>query len=168
MTRPLIVTAELAPHDHKWLNALRKRHFPPERNQLDAHVTMFHAIPPSAQSEVEGLLRDAARQRAPDAMISGLMDLGGGVAFRIRSPDLDRIRGDIADRLHGLLTAQDMAGWNAHVTIQNKAERQAAVALRKSLEDGFEPRPLAFSGLGLHRYMGGPWEKVRIWSFRGF
>ena len=31
----------------------------------------------------------------------------------------------------------------------------------------FQPRPLAISGLGLHRYLGGPWEKLAIYPFRG-
>jgi len=43
MAGPLIVTAELAPEDFAWLDALRRHHFPPERNQLRAHLTMFHA-----------------------------------------------------------------------------------------------------------------------------
>ena len=36
-----------------------------------------------------------------------------------------------------------------------------------TLEQGFEPRPLRISGLGLHRYLGGPWEPLGIYKFRG-
>ena len=60
MAGPLIVTAELGPEDFAWLNGLRRQHFPPERNQLAAHLTMFHAIPPSAESELRQILRNAA------------------------------------------------------------------------------------------------------------
>ena len=95
------------------------------------------------------------------------MDLGGGVAFRIVSPDLDRLREDLAHGLHGLLGAQDSGGWRPHVTIQNKVAPKVARALIASLERGFVPRPLAISGLGLHRYLGGPWETLAVYPFRG-
>lgn len=95
------------------------------------------------------------------------MDLGGGVAFRIVSPGLDRIRRELTHDLHGLLGAQDSGGWRPHITIQNKVAPTVARALLMSLERDFRPRPLAIKGLGLHRYMGGPWEDVGVWSFRG-
>ena len=56
------------------------------------------------------------------------MDLGGGVAFRVVSPDLDRIREELADDFHGLLGAQDCGGWRPHVTIQNKVAPKEARA----------------------------------------
>jgi hypothetical protein len=95
------------------------------------------------------------------------MDLGGGVAFRVVSPELDRIREDLARDLHGLFGAQDRGGWRPHITIQNKVAPKVARALLASLERGFRPRPLAIRGFGLHRYLGGPWENVASWSFRG-
>jgi len=94
------------------------------------------------------------------------MDLGGGVAFRVVSDDLDAIRGEIADGLHGLLGAQDAQGWRPHVTIQNKVAPKLARELRLSLEKEFEPRPLKISGLALHRYLGGPWESLGVYAFR--
>ena len=95
------------------------------------------------------------------------MGLDGGVAFRIVSPELDALRDELAGDLHGLLGAQDAGGWRPHVTIQNKAEPKAAGALRRSLEQAFEPRPLHIAGLGLHRYLGGPWQSLAIYKFRG-
>ena len=162
----LIVTAEFGPEDFAWLNTLRTLHFPPERNQLPAHLTLFHAIPPSAEQELRTRLREAASGPAPGARIIGLMDLGGGVAFRVVSDDLDSIRGEIADDLHGLLSAQDSRGWRPHVTIQNKVAPKLARELRQSIEKGFGPRPLKISGLALHRYLGGPWEPLGRYAFR--
>jgi len=95
------------------------------------------------------------------------MDLGEGVAFRIVSPDLDRIRGELAAHLHGLLSAQDSGGWRPHVTIQNKVPPKAARALIAELQRSFQPRPLKISGLGLHRYLSGPWETLAVYPFRG-
>lgn len=167
MTGALIVTAGLGPADQAHFDRLRREHFPPERNHLSAHLTMFHALSPSSEAEVRAALRDEATGPVPGAEVAGLIDLGGGVAFRIRSPDLEILRAELADRFHGLLTAQDAGGWRPHVTIQNKAEPAAAKRLKAELESGFAPRPLAIASLELHRYLGGPWEPLGRYPFRG-
>ena len=93
MAGPLIVTAELRPADFAWLNDLRRRHYPAERNRVPAHLTMFHALPPSAEYEIRQLLANDVEQRLRRAHGSaGVMNLGGGVALRIASEDLDTIR----------------------------------------------------------------------------
>jgi hypothetical protein len=163
----LIVTAELGQADLAWLDGLRKRHFPPERNHLQAHLTMFHALPPSAESEARARLAALAELPPPKALVAGLMDLGGGVAYRIVSDDLDRVRAELREGFHGLLSAQDSGGWRPHVTIQNKVPPRSARELRETLDRGFQERPLAISGLGLHRYLGGPWERLAVHQFRG-
>jgi hypothetical protein len=163
----LIVIAEMAPADLAWLDRLRRTHYPPERNHLPAHLTMFHALPPSSEGEVRRSLARAAAERPPRASIEGLMNLGGGVAFRIVSPELDAIRSELAVDFHGLLSAQDSVGWRPHVTIQNKATVKAARELLTNLERDFRPRSLGIVGLGLHRYLGGPWERLENYSFRG-
>ncbi|WP_205481675.1 2'-5' RNA ligase family protein [Sphingomonas arenae] len=163
----LIITAELGPQDFAWLDTQRRAYFPPERNQLSAHLTMFHALPPTSEAEVRRELGRLAANPAPRALVAGLMNLGRGVAYRIASDDLTRIRNELAECFRGLLTAQDAQGWRPHVTIMNKAEPAAAKALLRKLESTFAPRPLAVRGLGLHRYLGGPWEPLGSWSFRG-
>ncbi|HET7816362.1 MAG TPA: 2'-5' RNA ligase family protein [Sphingomicrobium sp.] len=167
MAGPLIVTAELGRDDFAWLEGLRRRHYPPERNRVPAHLTMFHGLPPSAEAEVRGLLARLAERRPPNAFVAGVMDLGGGVAFRVASDELGLLRREMAERLAGLLTAQDKAGWSAHVTIQNKVAPRDARALAMALGSTYDRRPLRIAGLGLHRYLGGPWETLRTFPFRG-
>jgi hypothetical protein len=167
MAGALIVTAELGASDQAWFDRLRTAHFPPARNFLSAHLTMFHALPPTSESEVRQRLADAARDPPPPAEIAGVMSLGRGVAYRISSPALTQIRETLARAFHGLLSAQDAQGWRPHITVQNKVEPSVARALMAQLQEGFEARPLAISGLGLHRYLGGPWEMVRTYPFRG-
>ena len=164
---PLIVTAQMAAADFAWLDRQRRAYFPAERNVLHAHLTMFHALPPSAEEEVR---RELARQAAgpkPQARIAGLLNLGRGVAYRVVSDDLERVRREIASHFHGSLSAQDGQGWRPHVTIQNKVEPATARGLLRELEAEFEPRSLGIDGLSLHRYLGGPWERLGTWSFRG-
>ena len=128
---------------------------------------MFHAIPPSAEAELRQILLSFATLAPPRARIAGLMNLGGGVAFRVASDELSAIRSEIAARLYGLLTAQDASGWSPHVTIQNKVPPRDAKALMIALGDRYDGRPLHLPALGLHRYLGGPWETLQKYSFRG-
>ncbi|MEO7821727.1 MAG: 2'-5' RNA ligase family protein, partial [Sphingomicrobium sp.] len=125
----LIVAAEFAPADFAALDRLRRAHFPPERNLLPAHLTLFHALPPSAEAELKRHLARLAGEFAPTAMLDAPYSLGQGVAFRVRSPALDAIRANLAEHFHGSLTAQDAGGWRAHVTIQNKVKSSEANAL---------------------------------------
>jgi hypothetical protein len=166
MAGALIVTAEIAHGDFSWIEGLRRAHYPVDRNQVPAHLTMFHALPPSAETELRSRLGQAVRRPRPTAAIAGLMDLGGGVALRVVSTDLDRIREDLARDLQGLLGVQDSGGWRPHITIQNKVPPKVARALKQQLEQGFTPRPLAIGGLGIHRYLEGPWERVAVYPFR--
>ena len=167
MAGALIVTAEFGRGDFAWLEGLRRKHFPPERNRVPAHLTLFHALPPSAETEVRNLLARIAREAPPAARIDGVMDLGGGVAFRVVSSDLDRIREDLGGGLHGMLGPQDRGGWRPHITIQNKVAPRLARALAAELGRGFVSRALAVHGMGLHRYRDGPWETLATYAFRG-
>lgn len=165
---PLILTALLPKDLHRWATGLRTTHFPPERNFLEAHVTLFHAIPPQCEDELERLLKRLAGEFAPvDGYLAGLMSLGGGTAFKLESDGLLRLRDGIAEHLRGMLTGQDQHRPRLHVTIQNKVPSAEAKALQDQLEGTFEPRAIAFRGFGLHRYMGGPWEHIRDFAFRG-
>jgi len=158
---PLIVSALFGAEDFAWMDGLRRAHFPPERNQLDAHLTLFHHLPPSLEPELRQRLIQATRgASSPPATVSALMKLGRGVALRIDSPGLAIIRRDLADAFAGLLTPQDAGGWRAHVTIQNKVEPAGARRLHDRLAAGFAPRPIRIVGIGVWRYRGGPWEAV--------
>jgi hypothetical protein len=166
MARALIVTAEIAQGDFSWLEGLRRAHYPVERNQVPAHLTIFHALPPSIETELRGRLGRVVRRKPPNATIASLMDLGGGVAFRVVSSDLDNIRDELADELHGMLGAQDDRGWRPHITIQNKVAPKMARALKEQIERTFQPRPLAIVGLAINRYLDGAWERVAAYPFR--
>ena len=165
-TAPIIVSATFAPADFAWLDGLRRAHFPPERNVLPAHLTLFHHLPPSIEAELDRRLCAAVAEPAPRAEAAGLVSLGGGVAIRFASAALEAIRADLADAFAGLLTPQDRAGWRPHVTIQNKVAPATARALREDLEATFRPRPVRIVGLAAWWYRGGPWELIREHRFR--
>ena len=158
---PIIVTALFGARDQQWFDRQRRAYFPADRNQLDAHLTLFHHLPPGLADELRQRLAGETRGvPAPAARIVGPYSLGRGVAWRIESPGLAEIRGRLADAFAGLLTAQDRAGWRPHVTVQNKVTPAAAKALLAELACGFAPRPVTIAGLAAWWYRGGPWEPL--------
>ncbi len=158
---PIVVTALFGRNDQGWFDAQRAEFFPPERNVLAAHCTLFHHLPPSAADELKHRLTQETRGiRAPVARVGGLMSLGRGVAYRIESPALVAIRGGLAEAFAGLLTPQDAGGWRPHVTIQNKVTPSVAKLLLDRLARDFKPRNVELSGLATWWYRGGPWEPL--------
>ena len=158
---PIIVTALFGRQDQAWFDGLRREHFPAERNQLAAHLTLFHHLPPSSADELKHRLAQETRGvQAPPATIGGLMSLGGGVAYRIEAPALTAIRARLVEAFAGLLTPQDAGGWRPHVTVQNKVSSAVAKLLLAQLSQGFRPRTVEIAGLGCWWYRGGPWEPL--------
>ena len=165
---PFIITAKLPDGMEKWATALRRQHFPPERNYLAAHVTLFHALPPSAEGEIRRALAGIAAENSPvEGRLDGIMPLGRGTALKLSSSGILHIWEQLAGRFHGLLIPQDQHRPRLHVTIQNKVDPGAAKALQKALDPLIEPRDFRFSGLSLHIYRGGPWDFVKTYPFRG-
>lgn len=166
MSAPIIVTALLGASDFAWADGLRRKHFPPERNQVPAHITLFHHLPPSLSEEVREQLGAACGAKAPAARLIGLRHLGRGVAYRVESTELEAIRARLAEHFAGMLTPQDQAPWRPHITVQNKVEPKDAKALLAELEESFLPRPLKIAGLASWWYRGGPWEPLSEHRFR--
>jgi len=165
---PLIVTALLPPDLQTRMDALRREHYPAERNYLPAHVTLFHALPPSCEAELRQVLgRIVAANPPPPARLEGVMSLGRGTAMRLASPALLAIRDELADRFETLLSPQDRHRPRLHVTIQNKVTPRAAAALQAQLSPQLQPLDFRFAGLALNAYRGGPWHLLKTWSFRG-
>lgn len=146
---------------------MRRTHYPPERNRVSAHLTLFHHLPPSIEAELSRRLAGYAAAPPPRAWLAGVIDLGEGTAFRVESEALEDIRYDLAEAFRGLLTPQDQAPWRPHITIQNKVEPREARRLQQQLRATFQLRPLAIKGLASWHYLGGPWEAIRKHSFRG-
>lgn len=153
--------------DQAWIDALRREHYPPERNRVPAHLTLFHHLPPSVESELRHHLQKMARATsAPTARISGLINLGGGTALRIESRALETMRTELAEHFEGLLTPQDQARWRPHITIQNKVDGLAARTLQKTLACERWDRAIVIKGLSVWRYAEGRWEAVSKTYFK--
>ena len=165
MSGPIIVAALFDRADFAWLNAQRTLHYPPERNRIPAHLTLFHHLPPSARDDLCARLKRECCEPSPPARISGLMGLGTGTAYRIESPSLDDARYRLAEAFDTLLTPQDQANWNAHVTIQNKVKPSLAKQTQHLIMADFRPRPLSIIGLAAYHYADGVWDEIKAYAF---
>jgi 2'-5' RNA ligase len=165
---PLILTLRMDAASFGRFDALRRAHFPPERNLIPAHLTLFHHLPGDRAAEVAAALAAACAEEAPiDLAATGLRPLGRGVAFELDAPRLLALRRRLAALWAPWLTAQDRAGFRPHVTVQNKVAPIEARALLGRLRAGFEPFPVRGEGLLLWRYLGGPWAAAGDFPFRG-
>jgi hypothetical protein len=165
VSAPIIVSALFGEADFKRLDQQRRAYFPPERNQVSAHLTLFHHLPPSCLGELKQRMQEETRCPQPKAMISGLMSLGNGVAYRVDSLALEEARGNLAEAFQGMLTPQDQAPWRPHITVQNKVKPAVAKALHMQLSIGFAPRTLIIVGLATYYYRDGPWDPIAAYRF---
>lgn len=163
---PLILTMMLDAATQDWLDALRRAHFPPERNLVPAHVTLFHALPGAEIGSVLAALAEECGGGVPSAVrIGPPRFLGRGVALAVTAPAVAALRGRLAARWLAWLTPQDRQGWRPHATVQNKTTAERARALHVELAAGLPVREGRAEGLLLWRYRGGPWEAAGRFAF---
>lgn len=166
--RPLILTAVLEPHAQGRFEGLRRAHYPPELNRVPAHVSLFHHLPGREIQAVKRRLKAVCGLEAPPQVaVTGLRFLGKGVAFKLRAPALEAVRAELADGWNTLLIPQDRAGFQPHVTVQNKVTPAAAKATFAQLEARFTPFSTRAIGVAIWRYLDGPWEPLGTIAFRG-
>ena len=164
---PLILTLGLEETAQARFDALRRQHFPPERNLVPVHVTLFHDLPGTEEEAVAEEITLRCAEVTPFAVrVAGLRFLGRGVAYALESRTLGQLRAALARAWAPWLTAQDRQGYRPHLTIQNKAPSEAARALLAALEAEFAPFDVTATGLLLWHYRGGPWEKAGQFAFR--
>lgn len=164
--QPLILTLELDPASFEIFNTLRKEHFPPERNFLAAHITLFHKLPGEEEAVIKSILEElAASTTTFDLTFSTLRFLGKGVAVNVESTELLELRKQLATTWKDWLGAQDKQPFKPHVTIQNKVSSEEARALLEQLQKTSIPLMGQCTGLLLWKYLGGPWELVEKFPF---
>lgn len=161
----LILTLEIDSASQMHFNRLRELYFPPERNLIDAHITLFHNLPEIAEVVCE--LDEAATARSAFLVdVTGLRSLGKGVAYTLASPALQALHGSLAASFDAHLIPQDRQRFQPHIVVQNKVTPEAARALLGHLQTGFRSRRIKATGLSLWHYQGGPWEPARTFRFR--
>jgi hypothetical protein len=165
-SQPLILTLKLDHTSFTTFDRLRKQHFPPERNVIPAHITLFHTLPASEEGQLLSALQEVSAQTPIlDLHFPGVQFLGGGVAIEVESPGLLSVRKRLASTWAPWLSAQDQAGYRPHITIQNKVSAREARQLYVDLRTSWQPFSGTGEGLLLWAYLGGPWELITTFSF---
>ncbi len=163
---PLIVTLDLDPDSFAFFDEQRRAFFPPDRNWLSAHLTLFHHLPGQEEDKMVLQIAGLAIRHNPIPLrVTGLRFLGRGVAYEIDAPALSRVREEIVSTWWDRLTAQDRQPFNPHVTVQNKVDPGAARALHSELARDFVPFNATGTGLRLWRYIGPAWDPVAQFPF---
>jgi 2'-5' RNA ligase len=157
-----IVTAEMDPESQQRLGGLRRQHYPPDRNFVPAHLTLFHRAGPA---NVETVAHISLPKRPLPLTFSGLRHLGYGVAVEVIAPELKAFRQAIVETF-GYVSKQDAQTWRPHVTIQNKVSGQAARTLYNQLAETYIAREGTATGLSVWEYRGGPWSLHETFEFK--
>lgn len=166
-TPPLILTCLINQEAFDFFTDLRKKHFPSERNFLDAHLTLFHHLP-ADEPDILLAIQELCSGQPPFVLyIKEVVFTGKGVAYRIDCPPLKQLHHALQQRWQQWLIPQDRQGLWPHITVQNKVYPEEARALQKQLAAVFTPFEAMALGLSVWEYQGGPWSFQESCLFQG-
>ena len=164
---PLVLTLELDGESFAALDALRRRFYPPERNFVPAHVTLFRNLPGERKREIRATAAAfAAKQRMIDVAAGEVRALERGVALFLRSAQLHALRAALAREWWPWLGDEDRMDFRPHVTLQLGVSPAEAERTRREIGAPNRLPPIRGIGLHLWRYREGPWESEGVYRFR--
>lgn len=166
LNAPLIVTLLLDENAAQFFNGLRTKHFPPERNHLAAHLTLFHHLPSDEPKIREDLQRWSLDTKPLLLNVTDVVSIGKGVAYKIGSADLLRLHKMMQREWQPWLTPQDGQKLWPHVTVQNKVAPAVAKETLQLMQASFRPFTAHGLGFGLWSYEGGPWRFAQEFKFQ--
>jgi hypothetical protein len=158
LSQPLILTLQLDSASQTLYDDLRRRYFPPDRNFVPAHLTLFHQLPD--EEDTEQIIRTAASTTSTFALSNPTpRSIGRGVAVFFEARDAEVLHAALLKAFDAHVIPQDRQRLRPHIVIQNKVDSETA---RQTLPlmggiSLMEPHAIGFT---LWRYLGGPWERV--------
>lgn len=167
MQTPLILTLELNETAQIFFNKKRKEHFPPERNFIEAHLTLFHHLPDNEHKIITTIEALCSYQKTIELVVKEPVSIGKGVAYKIESKALIALHKKLQKEWMDLLTMQDRQGLWPHITVQNKVTAEQAKQTWQAEKETFVPFTALANGLSAWRYLNGPWQAYRQFSFAG-
>ena len=156
---PLILSLKIDAESFEFVDGLRKKYFPKDRNFLEAHVTLFHHLPDENLGEIKQNLKKVCAEFSGFSLLfAHWRFLGKGSAMVIESGELLKLRNDLAKAWQADLTAQDRQKFQPHITVQNKVAPDEARETFNLLAADWQTKTGFAEGLTLWRYANGPWE----------
>ncbi|GAA5903747.1 2'-5' RNA ligase family protein [Sporobolomyces salmoneus] len=181
--RPATQSAELSVYPlslrvssslHDPINELRKRYFPAHRLKVDAHLTLFHALPHSRIEDVKKTLDRVAGETNVFRISAGktfkMGDQGVAIDPGMGVEEGKQVHAELKKDWSEFLSQQDSKAFKAHWTIVNKEDDKEKVekALREVKEWEAEggTKEGEADGLVLWRYDHGKWVFEQEWDFQ--
>ena len=163
---PLILSLKLDDASFQFFDRMRQKYFPPERNFLSAHLTLFHKLPGSELEKIENNLREicGSFEKFP-LTFTGWRFLGKGTAMKIESNELLDLRTQLAEKWKEWLTPQDAQKFQPHITIQNKVAPEEAKETFHKLSVDWKEKKGTAKGILLWHYLGGHWKLEKEFVF---
>ena len=166
MLAPLILTLKIDKASFEFFDKLRREHFPPERNFLSAHVTLFHHLPGAELESISRNISEVSAEIAPFPLeFTRWRFLGKGSAMTIESPALLSLRAQLAKLWSESLTAQDRQKFQPHITVQNKVMPDEARTLYEQFSANWQIKAGTAEGLSLWHYVAPRWKLEKEFSF---
>ncbi|PNS16642.1 hypothetical protein CAC42_4606 [Sphaceloma murrayae] len=167
-----ILTLRTDKNLHETMTNLRSKHFPPKLNHLDAHITLFHALPKSKlDSHVIPAVKEVTQATTK-------FELGATTPFKLKKGiaiGMPKDHGGNASRdLHSklvrkwsdFLSQQDFS-FQAHYTIMNKVEdREHIDEAFRDVKDGWKACFGTAEGITLYRYHPSAWHWQADFDFQ--
>lgn len=168
MHAPLILTLKLDDETFNFFDEMRRLYFPPERNFLSAHLTLFHHLPGEELDKIATDLTCICGGFSKFQLaFHEWRTLGRGVAIKVEAPPLHSLHFTLSKLWRDWLTAQDRQKFQPHITVQNKVAPEEAKKLYENLSADWQPRAGSATGLRLWHYLGGEWKGEQDFTFGG-
>ena len=162
----MIITLQLEESARHYFNERRKAYFPAHINYLEAHLTLFHALP-SGEQLIQSTLEQLSKRAHISLHIEYLKNIGNGVAYKVTSPELQTLHASMQKAFEPFLVGKDKQTLWPHITVQNKVTAFKAQLLFEVLSKDFKPFTIIGTGISTYLYEGGPWQHMKDFAFEG-
>jgi 2'-5' RNA ligase len=166
MSSPIIICLQLEEKAQHYFTSQRTAYFPKHINYLEAHLTLFHALPATTPI-INKTIEAVCKRKEMELQVIGLTNTGNGVAYSVESAALQAMHQYMQQQFDELLVGKDRREIWPHITIQNKVTAFKALQLYEYLSIDFKPFPIRATGISTWLYRNGPWEKLKDFLFRG-
>jgi 2'-5' RNA ligase len=163
-TQALIITLAIDNQSQEYFTKLRNTYFPAWCNYLEAHITLFHRLPPDVPL-ITDTVEKFSRRKAFTLGITGIKNMGNGVAFTVQPGETDEIHKGMRLAFDVYLTGKDRKKIWPHITIQNKVTAWKAQQTAEMLTSNFTPFSIEAIGFSLWKFNKGPWLHVKDFLF---
>lgn len=167
---PLIVSLRFSEPAFQCLTKIRKHNFPEKQNNLDAHLTILHALPSLQREGAHALLSDlSGRTHRFNLSLGALRARPKIVLLPVRSKILDELVYAIQDHFWDTLSDQDRQDFHGHITLCNKQTPEETARRQPAIEEAVKERNswnCKAIGLDLWEYRGSrPWKLISKHDF---